>query len=185
MQTLRAYIGLLLLAGVSVYRSKGECATELWDDKRGRPIFRATMSLEQFRLRNSCIRFDDKSDRLDRRQRDKLAAICNMVSYVPKKKKFVTLLCTLHTKKEIRDSDKKNPEIIHYYYYNATKSEVDVLDERIGTYRCKRKVNRWPMALFANIIDISAFNSFVIYTELNPSWKEAEKNIVVAFSSLM
>lgn len=76
LQTLRAYIGLLLLAGV--YRSKGECVTELWDDRRGRPIFRATMSLEQFRLINSCIRFDDKSDRLDRRQRDKLAAIRNV-----------------------------------------------------------------------------------------------------------
>jgi len=45
----------------------------------------------------------------------------SMVSYVPKKK-IVTLLSTLHTKKEIRG--------------------LDVLDERIGTYRCKRKVNR-------------------------------------------
>lgn len=76
-----------------------------------------------------------------------------MVSYVPEKNKFVTLLSTLHTKKEICDSDKKKPETIQYF--NATKSGVYVLDERIGTYRCKRKVNRWPMAIFANMIDIS------------------------------
>lgn len=74
--TLRAYFGLLLLAGV--YRSKGECMTELWDDKRGRPIFRATMSLKYFKYLNSCIRFDDKEDRLDRLARDKLAAIRNV-----------------------------------------------------------------------------------------------------------
>ncbi|XP_026464487.1 piggyBac transposable element-derived protein 4-like [Ctenocephalides felis] len=74
--TLRAYFGLLLLAGV--YRSKGECMTELWDDKRGRPIFRATMSLKYFKYLNSCIRFDDKENRLDRLARDKLAAIRNV-----------------------------------------------------------------------------------------------------------
>lgn len=55
--TLRAYFGLLLLAGV--YRSKGECVTGPRGDKRGRPIFRAAMSLEYFRYLNSCIRFDD------------------------------------------------------------------------------------------------------------------------------
>ncbi|XP_055306906.1 piggyBac transposable element-derived protein 1-like, partial [Sitodiplosis mosellana] len=327
LKTLYAYFGLLILAGV--YRSKGECVTELWDDKRGRPIFRATMSLNYFRLLNSCIRFDDKNTRNVRRQRDKLAAIrevfekwnkhlktlyslgdsvtvdeqlipyrgkspftqyipskpykygikvwalcdsytyyaynmqiytgrgvnqerernqgqrvvldlteglsgCNvtcdslftsydlakelkqrkmtivgtvrknrkeippclldmkrkpnfysefvfepslrltMVSYVPKKNKYVVLLSTLHTKKEVRQhDDDKKPEIIHYY--NATKGGVDVLDERVGTYRCKRKVNRWPMAIFANMIDVSGFNAFVIFTELFPQWKEKEK----------
>lgn len=40
--TMHAFYGLLLLA--RVYRSKGECLEELWDDKHGRPIFAATMS---------------------------------------------------------------------------------------------------------------------------------------------
>lgn len=52
---------------------------------------------------------------------------------------------------------------------------MDVLDERVGTYRCKRKVNRWPMAIFENLLDVSVFNAFVIFTELNPQWKEKEK----------
>lgn len=54
-EELRAYIGLLLFAGV--YRSYGEFIGELWDDVTGRNIF------------------DDKSSRAERRVRDKLAPI--------------------------------------------------------------------------------------------------------------
>lgn len=68
---MRAYYGLLLLAGV--YRSNGESLLELWDDKHGRPIFSATMSMIMFKKINACIRFDDKE--LRERERDKLAPI--------------------------------------------------------------------------------------------------------------
>lgn len=37
-QEIRAYMGLLILAGV--YRSKGESTRSLWDDQTGRPVFR-------------------------------------------------------------------------------------------------------------------------------------------------
>lgn len=73
LQTLRAYIGVLLLAGV--YRSHGESTEELWNDDTGRSIFRAMMSLEMFKKIHRCVRFDDKSDRIERRVRDKLAPI--------------------------------------------------------------------------------------------------------------
>lgn len=73
LQTLRAYFGLLLLAGV--YRSYGKATEELWNDDTGRPIFRATVSLETFKTINRCVRFDDKSNRIERRARDKLAPI--------------------------------------------------------------------------------------------------------------
>jgi hypothetical protein len=43
---LRAYIGLLILAGV--YRSRGEATCNLWDAESGRAIFRATMPLKVF-----------------------------------------------------------------------------------------------------------------------------------------
>lgn len=71
--TMRAYYGLLLLAGV--HRSKGEDVHELWDDKNGRPIFRATMSLKRFSVINQCIRFDDKEQRSHASNRDKLQPI--------------------------------------------------------------------------------------------------------------
>lgn len=69
-----------------------------------------------------------------------------MISYVPKTRRFVTLLSTYHSSVEIHHQElEKKPEIIKFY--NRTKGGVDVLDKLVGTYRCKRKVNRWPMAL--------------------------------------
>ncbi|KAJ7993964.1 hypothetical protein DPEC_G00260590 [Dallia pectoralis] len=70
---LRAYAGLLILAGV--YRSRGEAAASLWDAESGRPIFRATMTLKVFYAYSSLLRFDDRETRPARRAIDKLAAV--------------------------------------------------------------------------------------------------------------
>lgn len=67
---------LAFLAGV--YRSKGEDITELWDDHNGRPIFRATMSLQRFQIINQCIRFDDKEIRIAAIERDKFEPMRNV-----------------------------------------------------------------------------------------------------------
>ncbi|XP_053967759.1 uncharacterized protein LOC128869249 [Anastrepha ludens] len=69
-QQLRAYFGLLLLAGV--YRSYGECVMQLWNVDKGRAIFRKTMSLDMFKKIQRCIRFDDREER---NRRDKLSPI--------------------------------------------------------------------------------------------------------------
>lgn len=34
---------------------------------------------------------------------------------------------------------------------------------------------RWPMAVFSNIIDISALNAYIIYNEINPNWQANDK----------
>lgn len=70
---LRAYIGLLILAGV--YRSRGEATCSLWDAESGRAIFRATMPLKVFHTFSRMLRFDNRESRPARRVRDKLAAI--------------------------------------------------------------------------------------------------------------
>ncbi len=70
---LRAYMGLLILAGV--YRSRGESTRCLWDDRSGRAIFRATMSLSRFHEISRALRFDDKLQRPARHREDKLAPI--------------------------------------------------------------------------------------------------------------
>lgn len=96
-----------------------------------------------------------------------------LVSYVPKKNRFVTLLSTYHTKKQISEGDKKKPDIIKFY--NSTKGAVDTLDEMVGTYRSKRKVWRWPLAFFENMLDISAVNALVIFLACNPYWEHTAK----------
>ena len=58
-----------------VYRSRGEAASSLWNAETGRPIFRATMSLEMFRTISAVLRFDNRETRPARCVTDKLAAI--------------------------------------------------------------------------------------------------------------
>lgn len=75
-QEIRAYIGLLILA--SVYRSKGESTRSLWDDRNGRPIFRATMSHKRFEAISASLRFDDQLTCPARHKEDKLSAFRDM-----------------------------------------------------------------------------------------------------------
>ena len=61
-----------------------------------------------------------------------------MVSYVPKKNKTVILLSTVPHGISIAEKDpKKRLEIIKFY--NETKIGVDLVDQMIQTYTCKRQ----------------------------------------------
>ncbi|XP_028825897.1 piggyBac transposable element-derived protein 4-like [Denticeps clupeoides] len=73
--TIRAYFGLLLLAGV--YRSRGEATRSLWGGETGRHIFRVTMPRKTFEIISRSLYFDDRLSR-PRRRDDKLAAIRDM-----------------------------------------------------------------------------------------------------------
>ena len=92
-----------------------------------------------------------------------------LVSYVPKKNKAVILLSTLHHDKVLAGNTMK-PEII--LRYNQTKSGVDNLDHLITNYTCKQKTNRWPMALFMNVLDVAGTASLVVWLANNPTWNE-------------
>ena len=54
--------------------------------------------------------------------------------------------------------------------YNASKGGVDTSDQMLRTYTCKRKTRRWPIAIFSNMLDISALNAYIIWTLINPDW---------------
>lgn len=94
-----------------------------------------------------------------------------VVNYVPKKYRNVILMSTFHADKAVSDNSNKMKPII-ILDYNSTKGAVDTLDQAVATYTCKRKTNRWPMILFYNMIDVSAFNAYVIWTSINPSWNK-------------
>lgn len=57
-QELRAYIGVLILAGM--YRSRHEATSSLWGVKTGRPLFADAMAHRRFMEINRTLRFDDK-----------------------------------------------------------------------------------------------------------------------------
>jgi len=91
-----------------------------------------------------------------------------LVSYVPKRGKAVILLSSLHHDNECAQDETKKPQII--LDYNQMKSGVDTLDQVVRCYSVKRKTNRWPFALFCNLVDMAAYNSFVLFTHLHPEY---------------
>ncbi|XP_059401128.1 piggyBac transposable element-derived protein 4-like [Carassius carassius] len=93
-----------------------------------------------------------------------------LVSYCPRKNKNVLLMSTFHRDAKVSDKDHKKPEII--LDYNQTKGGVDNFDKVVATYTCQRKTARWPMVIFFNMLDVSAYNSFVLWTKINPSWNK-------------
>ena len=65
-----------------------------------------------------------------------------LVSYVPKPKKTVILVSTLHVDKEIDpdSGEQQKPSVITFY--NATKGGVDTADQMCATYNVARNIKR-------------------------------------------
>lgn len=80
LQELKAFIGLLILIGVT--KGRNESLDQLWSNEWGRPIFRASMSKERFKEFLRFLRFDDKDTRQERRITDKLAAIREIFDHI-------------------------------------------------------------------------------------------------------
>eukprot|EP00066_Takifugu_rubripes_P029496 XP_011618762.1 PREDICTED: piggyBac transposable element-derived protein 4-like [Takifugu rubripes] len=96
----------------------------------------------------------------------------SLVSYVPKKGKNVVLMSTLHRDGRMCDQEHHKPEII--MDYNATKGGVDNMDKLVTAYSCKWRTLRWPLVIFFDMLDISAYNAFVIWMASNPEWKRVK-----------
>lgn len=82
-----------------------------------------------------------------------------LMSHVPKQNKSVILLSTMHTRPTINANGKAEINV----YYNSTKGGVDVLDQMCHTYSCQRRTNRWPLAFFMNLLNVSCVAVFVLY----------------------
>ena len=101
------------------------------------------------------------------RRREVLTTMCGftetvvtMVSYVPKRNRAVVLMSTLHSSVTYDPSSKMKPNIIQHY--NSTKSGVDVLDQLVKEYTCKRGTRRWTVIVFYNI------HSFICIRQRGP-----------------
>ncbi|XP_065364356.1 uncharacterized protein LOC135957517 isoform X1 [Calliphora vicina] len=92
-----------------------------------------------------------------------------LVSYIDRKDNCVLLQSTMHVSNDVESDGKKLPKIMKYY--NKTKGGADTVDKMLSCYSSKRKTNRWPMAVFANMIDISALNAMIIFKDVKPKWQ--------------
>ena len=88
-----------------------------------------------------------------------------MCLWVPKKNKLVLLLSIGHQSDKIGESRK--PEIVEFY--NETKAGVDALDQKVRHYTTYCKTKRWSMVVFYIILDIAAYNAYVLFKLLPAS----------------
>lgn len=44
----------------------------------------------------------------------------------------------------------------------------------VGTYSCRRRTSRWPLALFHHVIDVSLYNGYVLWTAVDPGWQQGK-----------
>ena len=73
----------------------------------------------------------------------------------------------MHHEISIDEEDhKKRPKIIKFY--NKTKICVDLVDQMVGTFTCRRQARRWPLKLFFNLLDVTALNTYTIYRQVHP-----------------
>ncbi|XP_066468624.1 piggyBac transposable element-derived protein 4-like isoform X1 [Tiliqua scincoides] len=91
-----------------------------------------------------------------------------LVSYVPEKGQAILLLSTLHHDMAVQ-GDQKKPDIVAHY--NATQSGVENLDRLTRMYTCRQTNNRWPMALFYNVLDVAALASYILWIHSHPELK--------------
>lgn len=77
--------------------------------------------------------------------------------------KTISVLSTLHLSVGTSTRRKKTPESLTFY--NSTKVGVNVLDRHARMYRVNGGSQRWPMAVFYNVLDLAAINAYVLYKE--------------------
>ncbi|KAI3351310.1 hypothetical protein L3Q82_005847 [Scortum barcoo] len=88
-----------------------------------------------------------------------------VVSYCPKRNKNVLVMSTMHTEASLSTREDMKPQMI--LDYNSTKGGADNLDKVTATYSCQRKTARWSLVIFYNTVDVSAYNAYVLWTEIN------------------
>ena len=109
-----------------------------------------------------------------------LRALCgyvwvNILTLSPRgeQNKAVLAISTMHHDDNV-EGDNQKPEII--LHYNDTKSLVDNLDHRATLYTSRRKVNRWPVVLFGNCLDVGAVAALIIWLAQYPGWNFSAVN---------
>ena len=87
------------------------------------------------------------------------------VKYQAKEKKSVCLLSSMHDSADVDTSnEKKKPEMI--LFYNANKVGVACFDQMARLYITRSASRKWPVAVWGNILDIAAINSYVLYKKV-------------------
>ena len=106
------------------------------------------------------------------------------VKYQAKEKKSVCLLSSMHDSTDIdRSNEKKKPEMI--LFYNANKVGVDCFDQMARLCTTWSASRRWPVAVWGNILDIAAINSYVLYKRVTSNRITRRQFILMLVENLL
>lgn len=119
------------------------------------------------RANKTCLPAEFKTRREEKSSMFGFQKDITLVSYVPKPRKMVYLMSSLHHDQIIDEQTgaQQKPEIITFY--NATKSGVDVVDKLSRTYDVSRNSNRWPLTIFFALVNHAGINSMIVYLSNN------------------
>lgn len=92
-----------------------------------------------------------------------------LVSFVPKPKKSVILLSSHHHLNIVDTDSRGKTKSWITLFYNRTKCGVDRLDQLVSNYTCNRRTERWTLRVFMFLVDVAAYNAFVLFKTLNPN----------------
>ncbi|XP_042569986.1 piggyBac transposable element-derived protein 3-like isoform X2 [Cyprinus carpio] len=84
-----------------------------------------------------------------------------LTAYAPKRKKTIYILSSMHSVIQTDNTTKRKPNTVTLY--NTTKCGVDVMDQMVREYTVRTGTQRWPVAVFYNMIDMAALNAHVLY----------------------
>ena len=106
------------------------------------------------------------------------------VKYQAKENKSVYLLSSMHGSADVDASnEKKKPETI--LFYNANKVGVDCFDQMARLYTTRSASRRWPVAVWGNIFDIAAINSYVLYEKVTNERVTRQQFILMLVENLL
>ena len=86
--------------------------------------------------------------------------VCLVAYQAKRNKNPVVLLSSTHTNSSITADERKKPLMI--LDCNKRKGGVDMFDEKLEKFSCRRKIVRWPLLFFYNMLDASANNSYIL-----------------------
>ena len=90
----------------------------------------------------------------------------------------------MHSSADVDASnEKKMPEMI--LIYNANKVGVDCFDQMARLYTTRSAGRKWPVAVWGNILDIAAINSYVLYKKITSNRITLRQFILILVENLL